>query len=556
MTAPVRTRGRRVARRGSVTQDVSFTLLQLHRPRRDDLRFGLFLFGDALHDLPVEEAPKPAADQDDDQSPPTAAKPDQQDDPPADDRPSQIAEAKADAAQPAESAAPQHSYTAPHDHYGAVEEFHADLIAIAEAPRVVDLSPQTVVSDNPPESIAATAPSEGDESPASETPTVAPPSVEVPSVETPTETAETPVDVGTSTGGTVPTDDGGEVPEPQQLPGIYICVEQDVTGGTDSILSTEVLGDYSHSSSGTSDPTLTTYQVIYLADTPEADAVADSVWAAGWQQVILSFQIEDNQSWTQTATVTVDQAGDGTGIDVDAEQLTWILEKGAIFISAHAENSSLYVDTTATLFTEINQITNVSVRVGTVSLWSEDAEESDAAHSTDIDIVQHVWIEQDVSVSVDVESGLDLSLDALLGQVGTVLQDIDLSVDIKGEELTLNLCADQEADIRQTVSVLLEVDEPVAESRDDSSAVSSVEPSDDDLGTLLESSFAAGDDLAFDDAYDAWAADAVAGDTETPETGPTTASVIAAETIAEAEMDVDPDSDFDTADDHKHYAAA
>ena len=553
MTAPVRARGRRVARRGSVTQDVSFTLLQLHRPRREDLRFGLFLFGDALHDLPVEDAPKPAADQADDQPQPTAAKPDQQDDPPADDRPSQIAEAKGDPVQPAESSSPQHGYTAPHDHYGSVEEFQAELIAIADAPRVGDLSPQTVVFGSQPETTAVAVPSEGVEGPASETPTVVPPSIETPSVEVPsvetppTETAGTPVDTGTSV---VPTDDGGEVPEPQQMPGIYICVEQDVTGGTDSALSVEVSGDYSHSSSGTSDPLLTTYQVVYLADTPEADAVADSVWAAGWRQVILSFRIEDNQSWTQTATVTVDQSGDGPGIDVYAEQLTWILEKGAIFISAHAESLDLYIDTIATLFTEITQVTNVSVRVGTVSLWPEDAEESDAEQPVDVDIVQHVWIEQDVSVTVDVESGLDLSLDVLLGQVGTVLQDIDLSVDIKGEELTLNLCADQEADISQTVSVLLEVDEPAAE------ASSSVALSDEELGTLLESSFAAGDDLAFDDAYDAWAADTGAGDSETPGTGPTTAAVIAADAIAEAEMEVDPESDFDATDDHKHYAAA
>lgn len=593
MTAPVRIRGRRVIRRAAATQDVAFTLLQMHRPRRDDLRFGLFLFGEALHGLPVEDAPKAADEPDELDQPQAADHPDQPVElPPEATAPPEPEDDDA-AEQPAEAAQPYKGYVAPQDHYATVQEFHAEVITPGDTVPVVDASPDTVVSTSQPGADGTTPGSDGG-SPGGEDPGGADPVDEVPVedvTDSPTDIVPTevvPADVvATDVVGVSPStaqdtvsegsdpdddDDDDEVPEPQQMPGIYICVEQDATGGTDTAVSVDVEGAYSYTYSGTSDPTLTTYEVVYLADTASAGDLPDSIWAAGWQQVILSFEILDTQSWVQTANIDVEQNDSDTGIQVDAEQLTWITEKGEIFISAHADGWFLYVDTRATLFTEVNQITNVAVRVGTLGLSTAATEEGDgdgdpadpaidASLPIDIDLVQDVSLEQDVSVTVEVEDGLDLNLDALLGQIGTVLQEFELSVEVEGDELTLNLCADQEADISQTVSLVLGVEEPSPESREESdggdTALAAAEQTDEDLGALLESSFAAGDDLSFDDTYDTWAASTAAGEVMADEAASVpVATPTPTDGVVDAGAEVDADPDFDEPDDSRHYAAA
>jgi hypothetical protein len=578
-------RGRRISLRISILDDVAYTLQQLFRPRRDDLRFGLFLFGDALHEAQDHVLKGQDVQEDEDQPQQVAKTADKPLSLPDDD----------DAYQPGKLAghdvwdqAPttHQTYTPPVDHYAPFTTMAAETDVATVVPQVsfpdtliitttttttttptVTTSPVTPIPPIPP--IPPVAP-------------VVPPSL--PSVTTPTTTPSATPAAQQSSGY-----DGGDTSTPvaQKLPGIYVCVDQTVSGGDNATVTVDGQGMASHLANGSGQPWLNSYQVDYVSDTPSADSLPTGLWAAGWQEVVFNFTVLQYQSWQQYADVVVDQDQSHYGISADVQQYTWLNQSALVGITAFGEGSTLHINTDAVIYSWLYQYTNVNVTVGsltapttTSSLSSSvtavaapsattsggvattgadthdtpsstasgdshatdhsatagsttgssaassptgdgsatagstagssaassptgdgsatagstagtsaasspagDGSASDShatdshatdSHATDsavakadtgsaplplsTDVTQHVWLTQDVTLLYNVQDGLDLNLEALLGQIVTILHSVAVSVEIKGDQITVTLCADQGADLTQSVSLALSMD--------------------------------------------------------------------------------------------------
>lgn len=588
MKFPFRIRNRGGRRRPIATEDVAATLATLRRPRHDELRFGMLLAGEALLQPldPDAEAPQPEDGAAADEAEPGAGDAPQQllpdlheaaAAPTAEEDDAAAALPEAAAPPPAPPAAVGEPAAMPAVEASAVSTGSLPLQAAALPPTIV-----TVVSATVTATTTATTPVTPPSPPVVEDPQI----VDEPVVEAVGDGGATVV-APTVTPATVPAPvsappepgggGGGTTVETPLPPGIYVDIDQDIASASSVGVSADVDGDFTQSASGTQSGPATSCEVEYQAGD---DGLPESLWWAGWQTVIYRIDIVQIETWLQDIDVDIDDTGAGEGVRVLVDQDTWINQTAAIAIAAHAEGAVLTVTTHATIITEIIQYTQVIVQLGHIQGSSDElpllpatadgaleSDQDDGAPSpVEVVVEQSVVITQAVTVTTDIQEGLELHLDAVLGQIGGVLQQVDVSVELEededGDEATIVVDADQSADLQQELEVSVEVDDAsgtllTADDDDEDEAGEEdeqpVAEADDGVAALMDAAFAEGEDVDFDTAFDSGPDAELAEEDEDDSrtASPTAAASDAANDDEDTGIAVDVDSD----DDNQHLAA-
>lgn len=608
MKFPFRIRNRTGRRRPVAIEDVAATLATLRRPRSDELRFGMLLAGEALYQPldPDTQAPEPDDGRVSEEGEGGMAE-----------APPQLPPDLHEAAAAPTADEDDDAVTAPAEAEGPPPAPPAAIGGPAAMPAVEASAVATggvvlQAADLPPTIIAQAATT------TATTTTAVPPQPTPPVVGDPpvTDVADPVVDSGggdavvtptvptiaVPTPASAPADPGGGEPavDTPLPPGIYVDIDQDIVSTTTSGISADVDGDFAQSVSGGSTGSGTTCEVDYLAD---GGGLPDSLWWAGWQKVIFRVDIVQIESWLQNIDVDIDDTGGGEGVRVLIDQETWINQTAAIAIAAHAEDSVLTITTQATIVTHVIQYTQVIVELGHITGTSGEAPllppENDAVLESDQDagtagpveviVEQSVVLTQAVTVTTDIQEGLELHLDALLGQISGVLQQVQVSVELADDEATIVVDADQSADLQQELGVSVAVDDatgtllvPHEEGEEEGEQVqwADLEDSDSDddgdddsdgngdanaddesgdeaLVDLIDAAFAEGEDVSFESAFEGDpgtgpAEPAEEEDEDTPVGGQLDSAVAAGNDDDEASIDVAIEVD----DDDNHHLAA